>query len=223
MRTEICIEISKLKLNKVPAKFLSIHPLNPQASKISEVVDCLKNGGIIIYPTDTVYGLGCDLTNKSAIEKLCRLKGIKPEKINLSFICYDLSHISEYVKNLDTYAFKALKKNLPGPFTFILEANSTVPKHLIAKKKTVGIRIPDHEIPRQIVKELGHPIISSSIKDDDEIIEYTTDPELIYDKYKNLVDIVIDSGNSGNMPSTIIDVTSGDFDIIRQGLGEFAY
>lgn len=192
-------------------------------NRIAEVVDCLKDGGLIIYPTDTVYGLGCDLTNKGAIEKLCRIKGIKPEKINLSFICYDLSHISEFVKHLDTSAFKALKKNLPGPFTFILEASSTVPKNLIAKKKTVGIRIPNHEIPRQIVKELGHPLISSSIKDDDEIIEYTTDPELIYEKYKNLVDIVIDSGNSGNIPSTIIDVTSGDFEIIRQGLGEFTY
>ncbi|MBC7389743.1 MAG: threonylcarbamoyl-AMP synthase [Opitutaceae bacterium] len=205
------------------AKFLQIHPLNPQINRIAEVVECLKNGGLIIYPTDTVYGLGCDLTNKGAIEKLCRIKGIKPEKINLSFICYDLSHISEFAKHLDTSAFKALKKNLPGPFTFILEASSTVPKNLIAKKKTVGIRIPDHEIPRQIVKELGHPLISSSIKDDDEIIEYTTDPELIYEKYKNLVDIVIDSGNSGNIPSTIIDVTSGDFEIIRQGLGEFCY
>ncbi len=205
------------------AKFLQVHPLNPQMNRIAEVVQCLKRGGLIIYPTDTVYGLGCDLTNKGAIEKLCRLKGIKPEKINLSFICYDLSHISEFVKNLDTSSFKALKKNLPGPFTFILEASSTVPKSLIAKKKTVGIRIPNHEVPRQIVKELGHPLISSSIKDEDDIIEYTTDPELIYEKYKNLVDVVIDSGNSGNIPSTIIDVTSGNFDIIRQGLGEFMY
>ena len=157
--------------------------------------------------------------NKNAIERLCRIKGIKPEKINLSFICYDLSHISEYVKHLDTSVFKALKKNLPGPFTFILEANNNVPKTLIAKKKTVGIRIPDHKIPLLIVKELGRPLISSSIKDDDEILEYTTDPELIYEKYKNLVDIVIDSGNSGNIPSTIVDCTDGELEVTRQGLG----
>ena len=201
------------------ANFLSIHPDNPQANRIEEVIDCLKNGGLIIYPTDTVYGIGCDLTNKNAIERLCRIKGIKPEKINLSFICYDLSHISEYVKHLDTSVFKALKKNLPGPFTFILEASNNVPKTLIAKKKTVGIRIPDHKIPLLIVKELGRPLISSSIKDDDEILEYTTDPELIYEKYKNLVDIVIDSGNSGNIPSTIVDCTDGELEVTRQGLG----
>ena len=201
------------------ANFLSIHPDNPQSQRIEEVVSCLKNGGLIIYPTDTVYGIGCDLTNKNAIERLCRIKGIKPEKINLSFICYDLSHISEYVKHLDSSVFKALKKNLPGPFTFILEASNNVPKTLIAKKKTVGIRIPDHKIPLLIVKELGRPLISSSIKDDDEILEYTTDPELIYEKYKNLVDIVIDSGNSGNIPSTIVDCTDGELEVTRQGLG----
>lgn len=201
------------------ANFLSIHPENPQAQRITEVIECLRNGGLIIYPTDTVYGIGCDLTNKNAIERLCRIKGIKPEKINLSFICYDLSHISEYVKHLDTPIFKALKKNLPGPFTFILEASNNVPKTLIAKKKTVGIRIPNHKIPLLLVKELGRPLISSSIKDDDEILEYTTDPELIYEKYKNLVDIVIDSGNSGNIPSTIIDCTNGELEITRQGLG----
>jgi len=201
------------------ASFLSIHPDNPQAQRIEEVIDCLKNDGLIIYPTDTVYGIGCDLTNKHAIERLCRIKGIKPEKINLSFICYDLSHISEYVKHLDTSVFKALKKNLPGPFTFILEASNNVPKTLIAKKKTVGIRIPDHKIPLLIVKELGRPLISASIKDDDEILEYTTDPELIYEKYKNLVDIVIDSGNSGNIPSTIVDCTDGELGVTRQGLG----
>lgn len=201
------------------ANFLSIHPDNPQAQRIEEVISCLKNGGLIVYPTDTVYGIGCDLTNKNAIERLCRIKGIKPEKINLSFICYDLSHISEYVKHLDTSVFKALKKNLPGPFTFILEASNNVPKTLIAKKKTVGIRIPNHKIPLLLVKELGRPLISSSIKDDDEILEYTTDPELIYEKYKNLVDIVIDSGNSGNIPSTIVDCTDGDLEVTRQGLG----
>ncbi len=201
------------------ANFLSIHPDNPQPQRIAEVIECLKNGGLIVYPTDTVYGIGCDLTNKHAIEKLCRIKGIKPEKINLSFICYDLSHISEYVKHLDTHVFKALKKNLPGPFTFILEASNNVPKTLIAKKKTVGIRIPNHPITMMLVKELGRPLISSSIKDDDEILEYTTDPEIIYEKYKNLVDIVIDSGNGGNIPSTIVDCTNGELEITRQGLG----
>jgi tRNA threonylcarbamoyl adenosine modification protein (Sua5/YciO/YrdC/YwlC family) len=201
------------------ARFLSIHPLNPQSNRIAEVVECLQDGGIVVYPTDTVYGIGCDLFNKNAIEKLCRIKGIKPEKINLSFICYDLSHISEYVKNLETPTFKVLKKNLPGPFTFILEASYNVPKTLIAKKKTVGIRIPNHQIPLQIVKELGHPLISSSIKDDDEVLEYTTDPELIYEKYKNVVDIVIESGNSGNVPSTIVDCTNGNLEIVREGLG----
>lgn len=205
------------------ANFLSIHPINPQAHRVAEVVKCLQEGGLIIYPTDTVYGLGCDLFNKSAIEKLCRIKGIKPERINLSFICHDLSHISEYAKHIDTQTFKALKKNLPGPFTFILEASNMVPKNLIAKKKTVGIRIPDHKITQEIVKALGHPLISSSIKDDDEILEYTTDPELIYDKYKNSVDIVIESGYGGNVPSTIVDCTNGEFEIIRQGLGEFRY
>ncbi len=205
------------------ARILDIHPANPQPKRISEVVECLREGGLIIYPTDTVYGLGCDLLNKNAIEKLCRIKGIKPERINLSFICYDLSHISEFVRNLDTATFKLLKKNLPGPFTFILEANNEVPKHLIAKKKTVGIRIPQHPIPLLIVQELGHPLLSSSIKDDDSILEYTTDPEDIYEKYKNVVDIVINSGNSGNIPSTVVDCTQGEAEIVREGLGELIY
>lgn len=202
---------------------LQIHPDNPQPQRIAKVVECLRDGGLIVFPTDTVYGIGCDLFNKSAIEKLCRLKGLKPERLNLSFICYDLSHIAEFTKHLDTATFKILKKNLPGPFTFILEASNEVPKHLIAKKKTVGIRVPNHIIPREIVKELGNPIISSSIKDDDAILEYTTDPEAIYDKYKHLVDIVIDSGNSGNVPSTVVDCTQGVAEIVREGLGELAY
>lgn len=202
---------------------LQIHPDNPQPQRIAKVVECLQDGGLIVFPTDTVYGIGCDLFNKNAIEKLCRLKGLKPERLNLSFICYDLSHIAEFTKHLDTATFKLLKKNLPGPFTFILEASNEVPKHLIAKKKTVGIRVPDHIIPREIVKELGNPIISSSIKDDDAVLEYTTDPEAIYDKYKHLVDIVIDSGNSGNVPSTVVDCTQGEAEIIREGLGELAY
>jgi tRNA threonylcarbamoyl adenosine modification protein (Sua5/YciO/YrdC/YwlC family) len=204
------------------AQLLHIHPQNPQSNRIAEVVNCLKDGGLIVYPTDTVYGIGCDLFNKNAIERLCRIKGIKPEKINLSFICHDLSQISEYVKNLETPIFKVLKKNLPGPFTFILEASHNVPKTLIAKKKTVGIRIPNHRIPLQIVKDLGHPLISSSIKDDDEVLEYTTNPELIFEKYKNLVDIVIDSGNSGNVPSTVVNCTNSNLEIVREGLGNLS-
>lgn len=204
------------------AQLLHIHPQNPQSNRIAEVVNCLKDGGLIVYPTDTVYGIGCDLFNKNAIERLCRIKGIKPEKINLSFICHDLSQISEYVKNLETPIFKVLKKNLPGPFTFILEASHNLPKTLIAKKKTVGIRIPNHRIPLQIVKDLGHPLISSSIKDDDEVLEYTTNPELIFEKYKNLVDIVIDSGNSGNVPSTVVNCTNSNLEIVREGLGNLS-
>jgi tRNA threonylcarbamoyl adenosine modification protein (Sua5/YciO/YrdC/YwlC family) len=207
----------------VSAKLLQIHPDNPQPQRIAEVVQCLRNGGLVIFPTDTVYGLGCDLMNKNAIEKLCRIKGIKPERLNLSFICSDLSHISEYVRNLENHTFKLLKKNLPGPFTFILEASNNVPKNLISKKKTVGIRVPNHHVSSLLVKELESPLISSSIKDDDTILEYTTDPELIYERYKNLVDIVIDSGNSGNIPSTVVDCTNGEAEVTREGLGELVY
>jgi tRNA threonylcarbamoyl adenosine modification protein (Sua5/YciO/YrdC/YwlC family) len=202
------------------AEFLKIHPQNPEIRKISRVVDVLRKGGIIVYPTDTIYGIGCDLMNRKSIERLCRVMDIKPNKLDLSFICNDLTHISEYVKNLQTPVFKVLKKSLPGPFTFILESNSRVPKILDVTKKTVGIRIPDHNIPRTIVAELGNPLITSSIKDDDKIKEYTTDPEEIYEDFKNLVDIVIDGGTSGNIPSTVVDCTGEELVLIRQGLGE---
>ena len=182
-------------------------------------MDILKDGGVIIYPTDTIYGLGCDLTNRKAIDKLCWVKGIKPGKINLSFICEDMSHISDYVKNLSTPTFKLMKKNLPGPFTFILPANSNVPKIVNANKKTVGIRIPDNKIPIAIVKALGNPLISTSIKEDD-IVEYPTDPEEIYENFKNLVDVVIDGGYGNNNPSTVIDCTTEPAEIVREGLGE---
>ena len=206
----------------MPAEQLSIHPLNPEPRKINRVVEILQKGGVIIYPTDTIYGMGCDLTNKRAIERLCSIEGIKPQKMNLSFICNDLSHISEYVRHLETPEFKILKRLLPGPFTFIFESNSNVPKILGINKKTVGIRIPDHQIPLEIVKLLGNPLITSSIKDDDTIKEYTTDPEEIYEDFKNKVDLVISGGQGGNVPSTIVDFTSGEPVVTRQGLGAFS-
>ncbi len=206
----------------MPAEQLSIHPLNPEPRKINRVVEILQKGGVIIYPTDTIYGIGCDLTNKRAIERLCSIEGIKPQKLNLSFICNDLSHISEFVRHLETREFKILKRLLPGPFTFIFESNSNVPKILGVNKKTVGIRIPDHQIPLEIVKLLGNPLITSSIKDDDTIKEYTTDPEEIYEDFKNKVDLVISGGQGGNVPSTIVDFTSGEPVVTRQGLGAFS-
>lgn len=174
----------------------------------------------MVYPTDTIYGIGCDLNNSKAVEKLCQFKGVKPNKMNLSFICYDLSDISSYAKHIDNSVFKVMKKTLPGPFTFILESSTKVPKILNVKKKQVGIRIPDNNIPREIVKLLGNPIITSSIKDDDEILEYTTDPSLIYDKLEKLVDIVIDGGFGGNIPSTVIDCTGSGMEVVRQGAGK---
>ncbi|MBL7842861.1 MAG: threonylcarbamoyl-AMP synthase [Cyclobacteriaceae bacterium] len=205
------------------AELVKIHPQNPEMRKISRVVEVLKNGGVIIYPTDTIYGIGCDLMNRKAVERVCKIMDIKPHKLDLSFICHDLSHISIYVKRIDTPVFKVLKKSLPGPYTFIFESSSKVPKILDVNKKTVGIRIPDHNIPRMIVSELGNPLITSSIKDDDHIKEYTTDPEEIYEDFKNLVDIVIDGGAGGNIPSTVVDCTSNDFVILRQGLGEINF
>jgi tRNA threonylcarbamoyl adenosine modification protein (Sua5/YciO/YrdC/YwlC family) len=202
------------------AVFLSIHPKNPEERKINQVVDCLREGGIIIYPTDTVYGLGCDLHNPRAIERVCQIKGIKPKKANFAFICYDLSHISEYARSLSNSTFRLMKKALPGAFTFILQATNKVPKILDNNRKTVGIRVPDHPIPRMIVEKLGNPIITTSIhNDEDQIIEYITEPERIYEKFANLVDIVIDGGTGGIKPSTIVDCTNDTFEIVRQGAG----
>ena len=203
------------------AELLKIHPQNPEARKINHSVEVLRKGGIVVYPTDTVYGIGCDLINRRAVERLCQIIGTKPQKLNLSFICNDLSHISEYVKRIDTPFFKILKKTLPGPFTYIFESSSNVPKILDVNKKTVGIRIPDHSIPREIVSLLGNPLITSSIKDDDIIKEYTTDPEEIYEDFKNKVDLVIDGGQGGNIPSTVVDFTEGIPHVTRQGLGYF--
>ncbi|CAG4991847.1 putative protein YciO [Dyadobacter sp. CECT 9275] len=201
------------------AEFIRIYPENPDERRLRQVVECLKDGGLVIYPTDTVYGLGCDIYNTRAVEKIARIKGIKPQKNDFSFICYDLSHIADYAR-VSNSAFKVMKKVLPGPYTFILDATNNVPKLLNTNKKTVGIRVPDNNIPRLIVKQLGNPIVTTSIKDDDEVIEYSTDPELIYEKFQHQVDIVIDGGYGGNIGSTIVLANSDEFEIIREGLGD---
>lgn len=201
---------------------IRIYNENPNEKAIQETVDILRNGGVIIYPTDTIYGIGCDITNQKAIQRVCAIRGLKPEKSNLSFICYDLTDIAQYTKPFDTPVFRVLKKALPGPFTFIFNASSQVPKLLSSKKKTVGIRVPDNNIVREIVRELGNPILTTSIRDEDEIIEYSTDPELIYEKYHDLVDLVIDGGYGDNFASTVVDVTQGDFEILREGKGDLS-
>ena len=193
---------------------------NPNPKTLQQVVDCLKKGGLVIYPPDSVYALGCDIHNKAAIDKVARIKGIKAEKADFSFVFYDLSHISEYTHQFDSSVFKLLKRNLPGPFTFILPANKTIAKLFKNKKKTLGIRVPDNTICREMVKLLGSPIISTSIYDEDDVIEYTTDPELIHEKYEDLVDIVIDGGYGNNEASTVVDLSEGYPEIIRQGIGE---
>lgn len=198
---------------------LKIYPENPNPKAIEQAVECLRKGGLIIYPTDSVYGLGCDMTKPKAIEQLARLKGMKPGKADFSIICYDLSHISDYCKPIDNPTFKLMRKTLPGPFTYILNANSNVPKLFKTKKKTIGIRVPDNNIPREIVRALGNPIITTSIRDEDEVLEYTTDPELIYEKYQQQVDLVIDGGYGNNEASTIVDCTDYEPEIIRQGIG----
>lgn len=199
---------------------IKIYPENPNPKAIEQIVEVLKKGGVIIYPTDTVYGMGCDITNQKAIERICKLRGIKAEKANFSFICSDLRHISDYIKPIDNTVFRVLKKALPGPFTFIFNANNNVPKLLSSNKKTVGIRVPDNAIAREIVLQLGNPILSTSIHDDDEVIEYSTDPELIHEKYEDKVDLIVDGGYGDNEPSTVVDCTSGEFEIIRQGKGD---
>ena len=200
------------------AKFIKISPENPNEREIQKVVECLKDGGIIIYPTDTVYGLGCDITNSKALERIAQLKGIRLDKANFSFICADLSHLSDYVKQIDTATFKLLKRALPGAYTFILPGNNNLPKEF-KKKKTVGIRVPDNTIARTLVEKLGNPIVSSSIYDEDELIEYTTDPELIFEKWQDKVDIVIDGGYGDNVASTVIDLSEGVPTLIREGKG----
>lgn len=200
------------------SQFIKIYEDKPNEAAVKKVVEILRNGGLVIYPTDTVYGLGCDITNHKALEKVAKIKGIKLEKANLSFICSDLSHLSDYVKQIDTSTFKLLKRALPGAYTFILPGNNDLPK-VFKNKKTVGIRVPDNNIIRAIVKELGNPIISTSIHDDDEIVEYSTDPELIFEKWQNQVDAVIDGGYGYNIPSTIVDLSGYEPVIIREGKG----
>jgi tRNA threonylcarbamoyl adenosine modification protein (Sua5/YciO/YrdC/YwlC family) len=205
------------------ALFLEIHPDNPQGKFLNTIIECLKDGGVIIYPTDTVYGIGCDINKNRAVERVCKIKNIKPEKSNFSLICYDLSHLSDFTKHVSTPVYKVMRKALPGPFTFILEANSSVPKLFKHKKNTVGIRIPDNKIVREIVRLLENPILSSSVKDEDELVEYTTDPELIYEKFQDKVDIIVNGGYGKNEASTIVDCSDGDFTIIRQGLGDLEH
>jgi tRNA threonylcarbamoyl adenosine modification protein (Sua5/YciO/YrdC/YwlC family) len=205
----------------MPAEFIKIHPQNPEPRKIRHVVEVLQKDGIIVFPTDTVYGIGCNLFSRKAIERLCRIQNIRPNKLDLSFICLDVSHVSGFVRRLDTPEFKILKRLLPGPFTFIFESSNQVPKILDVNKKTVGIRIPQHNIPLEIVSLLGHPLISSSVKDNDTIKEYPTDPEDIYFHFRNKADLIIDAGTGGNIPSTIVDFTSGEAVVTRQGLGKF--
>jgi tRNA threonylcarbamoyl adenosine modification protein (Sua5/YciO/YrdC/YwlC family) len=200
------------------AEFVKIYNDNPNQKAIDKVVAVLKRGGLVIYPTDTVYGLGCDITNNKALEKIAKIKGVKLEKANFSFICNNLSHLSDYVKQIDSSTFKILKKALPGPYTFILPGSNNLPK-VFKKKKAVGIRIPDNNITRTLVESLGNPIVTTSIRDDDEVLEYTTDPELIFEKWRDLVDIVIDGGYGDNQGSTVIDFTEGYPEVIREGKG----
>lgn len=200
------------------AEFIKIYEENPNPRAIKRVVEVLKDGGVIIFPSDTVYALGCDITNNRAMERVAQLRGVKLEKANFSFICESLSNLSDYVRQIDSSTFKILKRNLPGPYTFILPGNNNLPT-VFKKKKEVGIRVPDNAIAQAIVRELGNPIISTSIKDDDEVIEYTTDPELILEKWDNLVDLVIDGGYGGNVASTVIDLTGSEPLVIREGKG----
>ena len=201
------------------SEFLKIYEDNPSEAAIKKVVDVLRNGGLVIYPTDTVYGLGCDITNSKALERIAKIKGIKLEKANFSFVCSDLSNLSDYVKQIDTATFKILKRALPGPYTFILPGNNDLPREF-RKKKTVGIRVPDNNIALEIVKMLGNPIVSTSIHDEDAVLEYSTDPELIFEKWQNLVDLVIDGGYGDNVGSTIIDLSGYEPVVIREGKGD---
>jgi tRNA threonylcarbamoyl adenosine modification protein (Sua5/YciO/YrdC/YwlC family) len=198
---------------------LHIHPANPDPRKIAQVVECLRKGGIIVYPTDTVYSMGCDMHNTKALEQLARIKQVKLEKANFSLICSDLSHLTEYSKQLSNPIYKLMRSLLPGPYTFILEASKAIPKIFSDRKKTVGIRVPDNAIARAIVEALGHPIVATSVHDDDTILDYTTDAELIHDKWSNLIDIVVDGGPGGLEPSTIINCINDEIEVIRVGKG----
>lgn len=198
---------------------ISIHPVDPQARLVSQVVSVLKEGGIIIYPTDTIYGLGCDIFHPKAVERICRIKNVDPKKAQLSFICRDLSHLSDFTKSIDTPLYRVLKTHLPGPFTFILPASRQVPKILKSKKETIGLRIPDNVICNAILEQLGNPLLSASLPG--EMIEEYTDPEIIYETFGKQVDLVIDGGPGGIIPSTVIDCTTPEWEVTRQGLGEW--
>lgn len=200
------------------SQLIKIYEENPNPKEIERIVKILRKGGLVIYPTDTVYGLGCDITNSKALEKIAKIKGVKLAKANLSFICNDLSHLSDYVRQIQSSTFKILKRALPGPYTFILPGNNSLPK-VFKKKKTVGIRVPDNNVARAIVKALGNPIVSTSIRDEDELLEYTTDPELIFEKWSNHVDVIIDSGYGDNTASTVIDLTTNIPVVVREGKG----
>jgi tRNA threonylcarbamoyl adenosine modification protein (Sua5/YciO/YrdC/YwlC family) len=198
---------------------LKLYEKSPDQKVVQKVVDLLRHGGVIIYPTDTVYGMGCDITKARAVERVARIKGIKPEKARFAFICSDLSQLSDFAKHVDNDTFKLMKASLPGPYTFILNASNQVPKSISPKRKTVGIRIPDNNIILEIVRQLGNPILTTSLKEDDEILEYPTDPELIFEEYRDLVDAVIDGGYGGITPSTVIDCSGEEPEVIREGLG----
>ena len=202
---------------------ISIHPEHPQGRRITQVVKLLQEGGVIIYPTDTVYGLGCDIQHPKAVDRICRLRGFKPGRANLTFICRDIQQLANYTHQIDNTVFRLLKRNLPGPFTFILRGNNSLPKLLRNRRKTIGVRIPDNAIAQAIIAELGRPILSSSLKSDDEITEYFTDPTEIHEEFQKLVDAVIDGGTGYNVPSTVVDCTGGEPQIIREGLGNLEF
>ena len=201
---------------------LKVHPDNPGERHLKIIIDCLKSGGVIIYPTDTVYGLGCDITQIRAVDRVAQIKGIKREKANFSFICHSLSQLADYTRPINNDVFRLMRRTLPGPFTYILKANNNVPHFFQSRKKSVGIRIPDHNIPLQIVEKLGNPIMTTSIHSDDTFIEYPTDPEEIHERYHKLVDIVIDAGHSGIIPSTVIDCRNDEIIVLREGKGDIS-
>ncbi len=202
------------------ASFLKIHPIYPENKKLTKVQEVLKRGGVIIYPTDTIYALGCDLLNPEAIERLCHIKGVDPQKNQFSFLCQNISQVAEYSKNIPTPMFKLMNKALPGPYTFILSSSKYVPKKIDSKRKTIGVRVSEHAIPQQLVERLGNPLITTSVHDEDEIVAYATDPDLIYERFADQVDIIIDGGMGNNVASTVVDCTEEQPKIIRQGLGD---
>lgn len=202
---------------------LTIHPQNPDQRKVAQAVEILRKNGVIIYPTDTVYAIGCDMMSKEAVERLCRIRHLDPQKAMLTLICKDLSQVAEYSAQIDTPVFKLMRRNLPGPFTFILPAGSKTPKLFINRKKTIGVRIPDNAILMALVEELGHPILTASLKTEDDVVEYFTDPEDLHDQYGNVVDAVIDGGPGGIVPSGLIDCTGQEPELIREGTGELKW